>query len=77
MSRNRLLDQHNSWQEPSSAPQGFHVDAFVMCPVAACPAVGGQQPTWQQTLYQMAFEQAQAATRRPSLFERDWLGVWN
>jgi hypothetical protein len=30
---------------------------------------------WQQ-VYQMAFQQAQAVVR-PSLLERDLLGVWN
>ena len=31
---------------------------------------------WQQTVYQQAFEQALAVVR-PSLVERDLLGVWN
>lgn len=34
------------------------------------------QAPWQQSVYQLAFEQAQAVVR-PSLLERDVLGVWN
>jgi hypothetical protein len=31
---------------------------------------------WQQQIYRLAFEQAQAVVR-PSILERDLLGVWN
>jgi hypothetical protein len=31
---------------------------------------------WQQNVFRLAFEQAQAVVR-PSLPERDLLGVWN
>lgn len=43
--------------------------AFVFCaPMVPCP--------WQQQLYAWALAQAQAVVR-PSLLERDLLGVWN
>jgi hypothetical protein len=44
-----------------------------MALMMAVPAVVLQ---WQQRVYQLAFEQAQAVVR-PSLPERDLLGVWN
>jgi hypothetical protein len=47
--------------------------AFLLCPVmSAAPA----QYQWQQNLYAWALAQAQAVVR-PSLLERDLLGVWN
>jgi hypothetical protein len=45
--------------------------AFLLCPVMGLPC---QQ--WQQDVYAWAFAQAQAVVR-PSLLERDLLGVWN
>ncbi|MGH7173337.1 MAG: hypothetical protein ACRELG_23895 [Gemmataceae bacterium] len=43
--------------------------AFLLCPApVSCP--------WQQNLYAWALAQAQAVVR-PSLPERDLLGVWN
>jgi hypothetical protein len=50
--------------------------AFVCCPAAWFPAVSVAQLAWQQAVYQWAYEQAQAVTR-PSILERDLLGVWN
>jgi hypothetical protein len=47
--------------------------AFLLCPLMApSPA----QCQWQQGLYAWALAQAQAVVR-PSLLERDLLGVWN
>jgi hypothetical protein len=37
---------------------------------------GAQFAPWQQALYQWAYNQAQELLK-PSLYERDWLGVWN
>jgi hypothetical protein len=40
-------------------------------------AFGGQQfSRQQQQIYQMAYQEAQAVAR-PSILERDLLGVWN
>jgi hypothetical protein len=49
---------------------------FVACPAAFIQGLSAQQLLWQQMVYQLAFEQAQAALR-PSLLERDLLAAWN
>ena len=51
--------------EPQPIPE-----AFALCPL--------QTPltNWQQELYALALAQAQEVAR-PSLLERDLLGVWN
>jgi hypothetical protein len=50
--------------------------SFVLFPLAWLPQVTPEQLSLQQWIYQRAFEQAQAVVR-PSLPERDLLGVWN
>jgi hypothetical protein len=50
-----------------------HTGSFVC---VAVPFVSVEQWTAQQWLYQRAFEMAQAVVR-PSIIERDLLGVWN
>ena len=49
---------------------------FVLCPLPWFPAVVPTQWAMQQWIYQRAFEEAQAVVR-PSILERDLLGVWN
>jgi hypothetical protein len=49
---------------------------FVLFPVGSFPGQCPNQWLWQQSLYQRAFEAAQEVVR-PSLPERDLLGVWN
>jgi hypothetical protein len=49
---------------------------FVLCPAAAFPGYGPEQWPVQQWLYERAFAIAQEVVR-PSLLERDLLGVWN
>jgi hypothetical protein len=39
-------------------------------------AMTAEQLSWHALVYLVAFQQAQA-TLRPSLLERDLLGVWN
>lgn len=51
-------------------------DAFVICPSGFFVPVTPELALWQQAIYQLAFNQAQELLR-PSLMERDWLGVWN
>jgi hypothetical protein len=58
---------------PLSAAPAFSPAAFALCPFPVCSAA---QWTAQQWLYQRAFEVAQAVVR-PSILERDLLGVWN
>jgi hypothetical protein len=47
----------------------------MLCPSALLQLGGVEQAAWQH-VYRLAFEQAQAVVR-PSLLERDLLGVWN
>jgi hypothetical protein len=51
-------------------------DGFVPMPPGFFVPVAPDFSQWQVALYQWAFAQAQELLR-PSLFERDWLGVWN
>ena len=57
--------------EPEIVPH-----AFMLCPVVICSGQALEQWLCQQWVYQRAFEIAQAVAR-PSLPERDLLGVWN
>jgi hypothetical protein len=63
--------------EPLRLPQPpappLNPRAFMLCPVAVASPQHSQLQVW---LYQRAFELAQAAAR-PSILERDLLGVWN
>jgi hypothetical protein len=72
MFRNRITmyEPENTPQSPTPA---FNPNAFSMMPL---PADASQQWAAQQWLYQQAFEAAQAVVR-PSILERDLLGVWN
>jgi hypothetical protein len=54
--------------EPSPSPSGF-----LLCPLVSLPFGSAH---WQQDLYAWALAQAKAVVR-PSLPERDLLGVWN
>jgi hypothetical protein len=57
--------------DPTPSPAGF-----VLFPPGLLPGQTVEMWVWQQWLYQQAFEQARAVAR-PSLLERDLLGVWN
>jgi hypothetical protein len=47
------------------------------CPAPVLQTLQGQQLSrQQQQIYQLAFQEAQAVAR-PSILERDLLGVWN
>ncbi len=48
----------------------------VVCPLFLSPGPLGAPVAWQASLYRAALEQALMAAR-PSLPERDLLGVWN
>jgi hypothetical protein len=61
----------------SSVQSSLGPGAFMAYPLVLSAAQEGLHIAWQQDLYQIAFEQAQAAARPATLFERDWLGVWN
>ena len=75
MFRNRITTLMNE-PEPIPLPRPhvpLNADAFAL---VAVPVMCLQQWTMQQYLYQRAFEMAQAVVR-PSILERDLLGVWN
>ena len=65
-----------SGMRPAAAPAQASPGAFVLCPAALLQGVDSGRCLWQQQVYQWAFEQAQAVVR-PSILERDLLGVWN
>jgi hypothetical protein len=69
---NRRLREPLSPQPPPAPP----ASAFVMIPTGFFFPVTPDVAQWQQALYQWAYNQAQELNK-PSLFERDWLGVWN
>jgi hypothetical protein len=73
-----IIMQHHRFREqfvppsvPRVASQPLNSTAFCVCPTNPF----GTWP-WQQLVYQIAFREAQAVVR-PSLLERDLLGVWN
>jgi hypothetical protein len=50
--------------------------AFVIVPLIWLPPLAPAHWVYVQALYEWAFTQAQEVTR-PSILERDLLGVWN
>jgi hypothetical protein len=66
------VTDHYRLPQPPVPPPG--PGAFLACPLG--PGQTAEQRLWQAALYQLAFERAQAVVR-PSLLERDLLGVWN
>lgn len=78
MQRHRFLDQTLPQQVrlPHPRPAAINPSAFCAYPVGPVSGGGGGASHWQQWIYQVAFEQAQAVVR-PSLPERDLLGNWN
>lgn len=69
---NHRLQGPVSSPPPPSSPSS----AFVFVPTGLFFPVSPEMFSWQQALYQWAYEQAQELNK-PSLYERDWLGVWN
>ncbi len=65
-----------SYTLPRPAAPAISPTSFVAYPVALLQGLSDAQQLWQQSIYQLAFEQAQADLR-PSLPERDLAGVWN
>jgi hypothetical protein len=66
------LEQHPLPQPPRPA---VAPTAFILCPIAWQAMLPAQQ-CFLLAIYQAAFQEAQAVAR-PSLPERDLLGVWN
>ncbi|MFO0841781.1 MAG: hypothetical protein U0797_05180 [Gemmataceae bacterium] len=66
----------NRFRLPAPPPPAPAADAFVMLPASALPERSADQVAAQKALYEWALAEAQAVVR-PSLPERDLLGVWN
>lgn len=60
----------------SPGPATPSQDAFMAFPRSCLPPVSPEHASWQKELYAWALAEAQAVVR-PSLPERDLLGVWN
>ncbi len=71
MHTHRFRNQLNPPRVPDLHAARSAVDGFM-----AIPSILGVPETWQMVIYRRAFELAQAVAR-PSLLERDLLGVWN
>jgi hypothetical protein len=74
MQRHRFSEQLEQRRLPHPPAQAVKGNAFCACPIGLVMA--GPAWLWQQRLYQIALAEAQAVVR-PSLPERDLLGVWN
>ena len=64
--------RHRFWHTMTPTPN----PAFLLVPLAILPPIPVAQWVYQQALYQWALAQAQQVVR-PSIVERDLLGVWN
>ena len=76
MHQNRLLGASGVYQLPRSQERMPSPRGFIFIPFTWGRAASLEQQQAQQGIYQMAWENAQAMLR-PSLPERDLLGVWN
>jgi hypothetical protein len=65
-----------TYRLPKSPPPAIAPGSFMVCPLALIQTWSAAQLHFQSTVYQIAFDQAQAIAQ-PSLLERDLLGVWN
>jgi hypothetical protein len=76
MSHHRFQDPFDSYHPPQPPIPVPASGSFVACPAALVQALSPAQHLWQCSLYQLAFEQAQAMAR-PSIVERDLHSCWN
>jgi hypothetical protein len=76
MHRHRFLEQLDQRRLPRPQAQPVSATGFCLCPLSLVMGGSGAAWLWHRQLYQRAFEEAQAVVR-PSLPERDLLGVWN
>jgi hypothetical protein len=67
---------HDRLRLPRPATPAASPAAFVLYPLVCVPFMSVGQAMWIESLYRQALEQAQEIAR-PSLPERDLLGVWN
>ena len=76
MRRNRLRGEDFAYCLPTPPTPVPTPGAFVFCPLPLLHSLNANQWMFAQCVYQQALERAQAILR-PSLPERDLLGVWN
>jgi hypothetical protein len=76
MSHHRFQHQHEPQPLPRPDPPAASPGSFVACPGFLIQAWPAPVLFGLWSLYQAAFAEAQAVAR-PSLPERDLLGVWN
>lgn len=79
MYHNRLARSVHKEPKPVSSDalsQTSQPSPFWLCSPTFFTALTQEQWLTMQVVYQLAFEEAQAVVR-PSLLERDLLGVWN
>jgi hypothetical protein len=76
MNRNRLLSESEIYRLPRPPAPAITPHAFTPCPGSLLAGLSAEFLSCQLMIYQMAFQQAQAAVQ-PSLLERDLLAVWN
>jgi hypothetical protein len=75
MSRRRPADP-SAFRIPQPAPTTPASDAFMRCPESLLAGLSDEERAAQEEIYRRALEEAQRVAR-PSLPERDLLGVWN
>jgi hypothetical protein len=76
MNTNRFEQQNDYYRLPKPLSPAITPQGFVMCPAFLTQGLTAEQRLWQWSIYQAAFAHAQEVAR-PSLPERDLLGVWN
>jgi hypothetical protein len=76
MLRNRIQAEEPMVRIPQLPAPLMSSCAFAACSPAAIPGLTAEQMQQMQLLYQYALQQAQESAR-PSLLDRDLLGVWN
>ncbi len=76
MHRHRFAQQYEPYRLPQPPQATPAPGSFMLFPLTVLPGILLEQALLQQWIYQQALAQAQAVAR-PSLPERDLLGVWN
>ena len=76
MHRHRIYPLEDAYRLPEPASPPPTVDSFIACPIALSQMFAPHQRALQSAVYQLALEQVREGLR-PSLVERDLLGVWN
>lgn len=73
---NRIQPAREETRLPEPPAQQLSSTGFVCMPMGSLFCTNAQQFHWMQWLYMKALEEAQAVCK-PSLPERDILGIWN